>query len=351
MKTKLTLIIAVILAMFVGLVVYTQGVDNAKLRLVRLWGYVTLTNNPLLPSQDKDLLALKQPSAHAAQAIEPRVDLKEVLSGGPPKDGIPAIDRPRFVKASASPYPNTEKVIGITLNGEARAYPYSILNWHEIVNDKIGDTPITVTLCPLCDTIPVFIRKVNGQETTFGVSGKLYQSCLVMYDRKTDSLWAQPWGIAVAGPLTNRILKRIPAVKTTLGQWKKKYPNTRVLSTKTGHYRNYFRYPYGSYDTDTNLIFPIRNLNKLSHHPKEIESYIWQADAKTPKNHFSGASFHITHKEMKRINKKTIPFAGNQITVTWDKQLSTVRFYDSTGKEIPSSTAYAFIYPAFFETK
>ena len=341
---KIVLLILVLLVLGFGAMIVYVGWDNTKLKLTRWWGYFTVQNNPLLPQRDKDLQAIKK----STLSSEPRISLTELLAGGPPKDGIPSIDKPKFDTPKTMPFKEDETVIGVFLNGEARAYPYSILNWHEIVNDKIGNTSITVTLCPLCDTNPVFVRMVNGKETTFGVSGKLYQSCLVMYDRLTDSLWIQPWGMAIAGPLVNQSVPRIPAIKTTLGLWKKKYPDTKILSTNTGHSRDYHYFPYGTYYTDDKIIFPVRNLDKLQVHPKLIESYIWQADNNTPLNQFSGSSYHISHEQMKRLKKQSITFNGKPTLVIWDEQFNTVRFFQGD-KEIPSSTAFAFIYPAFFE--
>ncbi|MEM9246720.1 MAG: DUF3179 domain-containing (seleno)protein, partial [Cyanobacteria bacterium P01_F01_bin.153] len=124
-----------------------------------------------------------------SSAIASRISLDELLNGGPPKDGIPSIDQPKFDTAKTTPFESTDTVIGVVINGKAKAYPLKILNWHEIVNDTVGGTNITVSYCPLCDTIVAF----NRSETTFGVSGKLYQSCLVMFDRTDNSLYAQPW--------------------------------------------------------------------------------------------------------------------------------------------------------------
>jgi len=162
---KIVLLILVLLVLGFGAMIVYVGWDNTKLKLTRWWGYFTVQNNPLLPQRDKDLQAIKK----STLSSEPRISLTELLAGGPPKDGIPSIDKPKFDTPKTMPFKEDETVIGVFLNGEARAYPYSILNWHEIVNDKIGNTSITVTLCPLCDTNPVFVRMVNGKETTFGV--------------------------------------------------------------------------------------------------------------------------------------------------------------------------------------
>jgi hypothetical protein len=343
MKKKIVYILIGLLAVFIILVVAMGGWSNFKLKMTRVWGFVTIGNNPLLKSYDEDLKNIE------SESQETRVDLDRLLSGGPPKDGIPSIDDPRLVDISKSEFSQDELIIGVYLNGEARAYPYGILNWHEIINDKIGDLPITVTLCPLCDTNPVFIRKVDGQETTFGVSGKLLDSCLVMYDRLTDSLWSQPWGIGIAGEKNNQVLEKVPSFKTTLGDWQKKHPNSKILSTDTGYNRDYSRYPYGSYYTDKSLIFSVRNKDKLELHPKEIISYVWRFDEQTPKNKFSGESIQVVHKELQENKEQEFDFKNQKIKAVWDEQLKTVVFYDKDNKIIPSSTAFAFVYPAYFK--
>ncbi len=313
--------------------------DDAKLKLTRLWGLRTLENNPLLPAYNKDLKALDTGQA--------RISLDDLLAGGPPKDGIPALDHPTFDAPSQTPFADDERVLGVFINGQAKAYPYSILNWHEIVNDSIGGVPVSVTYCPLCETGIVFERRVGGKETTFGVSGKLFQSCLVMYDRLTDSLWSQPWGLGVVGPHVNESLKRYPAVRTTLGLWKKVHPATTVLSANTGSGRDYFRYPYGSYYTSDALIFPVRNTERVVGPVKDIESYYWAANEATPKDQFAGVSVHFPWQEV-ALKKSVVQGVGKRkIEARWDEGLQSVRLFEN-GQELPGSAAFAFVYPAFF---
>lgn len=337
---KITFIVTALLFSGIVYLFYNPfAFDDLKLKLSPFWGYATVRNNPLLEELDPDLAIVDQNA---------RISRELILAGGPPKDGIPAIDNPKFVSTDETSYADEELVIGVVYRGIAKAYPYKILNWHEIVNDTIGDLPIAVTLCPLCDTNPVFIRRVNGKETSFGVSGKLFQSCLVMYDRTSDSLWYQPWGIGLAGKHANAVLKRFPGIKTTLGKWKERHPDTLVLSSETEYQRDYHRSPYGTYDTNSTIIFPVRNQEYRNNHPKAIESILWEADEKNPIDHFSGHSFHISHKKMKDVREKTISFASRRVTVKWDSGLGTVRFFETDGEEIPSTTAYGFVYPAIF---
>ncbi len=336
-------IVFILFGLGLGCATWAMGWDNLKLQTSRVWGFFTIGNNPFLQIYDKDLKDFVE-----MNIPDPRVDVAELRSGGPGKDGIPSIDNPKFVSIDATEFPDEEIIIGVYQNGEARAYPYGILNWHEIVNDKIGDTPISVTLCPLCDTNPVFIRKVNGVETTFGVSGKLYQSCLVMYDRLTDTLWSQPWGVGVLGPETNDFLERIPSVKTTLGQWKKMHPKTKVLSTDTGYRRGYFRYPYGTYYTDDRLIFPVRNQETREVHPKEIMAYYWIADGQTPVDYFSGPWAAVSLAEVQEKEEVILPFGEAKIKAIWDTDLETVRFLSAEDELLGGSTAFGFVIPAFF---
>jgi len=273
-----------------------------------------------------------------------RIALDELLAGGPPKDGIPSIDAPEFDTADTTPFQPDDQVIGLVVNGEARAYPLNVLNWHEIVNDTVGGKAVTVSYCPLCDTIAAFDRG----NTTFGVSGLLYQSCLVMYDRADDSLYAQPWAQGIVGPQVNQTLEVMPAVKTTLGQWLAQHPDSPILSTRTGHRRDYQINPYGSYDVDDQLFFPVRNQAQRELHPKAATSYVWQPDSQTPHNQFSGDSHLFVHDDIRRLGAQTVEFAGQTVRARWDDTLSTVVVEAEDGTVIPSTTAFAFVYPAFF---
>ncbi len=317
------------------LVFQAGGWDNFKLRYFHLTSY--------FHNQERELEDIRAQNLNPTESS--RINLAALLNGGPPKDGIPSIDNPRFDTAQTTPFAPEETVIGVVVNGEAKAYPYGIMNWHEIVNDTVGGKNLAVSYCPLCDTIVAFER----QDTTFGVSGKLYQSCLVMYDRADDTLYSQPWAMGIVGKAVNQNLDRIPAVKTTLGNWLQQYPDSQILATDTGYNRNYQRYPYGTYYTDRRLIFPVRNQQKLAQHPKAIVSYVWSSDTQTPKNRFSGASHRFDHQELQQLGEKTVDFNDRKIEASWDSQLETVIVREMDGTVIPSSTAFAFVYPAYFD--
>lgn len=333
--TKITLgTISLFTLTFGAMVVSAGGWDNFKLQ------YFHLTS--VFHDQSKELDDIKK--QHSQPQDTPRINLDNLFNGGPPKDGIPSIDDPQFDTATTTPFNQEETIIGVVINGEAKAYPYKIMNWHEIVNDTVGGINISVTYCPLCDTIAAFTRG----NSTFGVSGKLYQSCLVMYDRADDTLYAQPWTLGVVGPRVNHNLERIPAVKTSLGNWLEEHPDSKILSTDTGYTRNYQRYPYGTYYTDERIIFSVRNQDQRTLHPKAIVSYIWESNNQTPKGQFGGASQQFYHEEMKQVGEKTVQFNGREIKARWDEKLETVIVEETDGTRIPSSTAFAFVYPAFF---
>lgn len=185
------------------------------------------------------------------------IDYSELLSGGPPRDGIPSIDNPQFVNlAEAEAWlAANEPIIALEINGEARAYPLQIITWHEIVNDTVGQTTVAVTFCPLCNSAITFDRRFNGEVFEFGVSGLLRNSDLVMYDRTTETLWQQFTGEAIAGDLAGERLALIPSSLISFADFKAAYPAGQVLSRQTGFNRRYGENPYVGYDKIGNNPF------------------------------------------------------------------------------------------------
>jgi hypothetical protein len=182
---------------------------------------------------------------------DPLVEPDQILSGGPPPDGIPAIDDPKFVRvADVDWLGDTEALLAVTIDGETRGYPFQILTWHEIVNDTVGGVPVAVTYCPLCNSGVGFDRRVDGKVLDFGTSGRLYASNLVMYDRQTESLWPQFTGQASVGMMTGTKLEFIPVFPVGWSEFREAHPDAWVLSRDTGHSRDYGRNPYVGYDTD-----------------------------------------------------------------------------------------------------
>ena len=202
------------------------------------------------------------------------VDPDKLARGGPPKDGIPSIDNPKFVSVEDADQWMKENdiVLAITYKGVKRAYPLRIMAWHEIVNDTIAGDPILITYCPLCGSGIAYERKINGEEVEFGTSGKLYNSNLVMYDRKTNSYWSQIDGLAIVGELSGTILTPLPVSIATVAwrDWKKAHPDSDVLSRETGFtIRPYGVDPYSGYYKDSSILFPVENRDDRAN-PKTV---------------------------------------------------------------------------------
>ncbi len=186
------------------------------------------------------------------------VDPRDIIPGGPPPDGIPPIDDPRFISPDEAEWLSDEEpVLAVEIAGDARAYPLQIMVWHEIVNDEVGGIPISVTYCPLCNTGVAFERPtIDGRLLDFGTSGKLYNSNLVMYDRQTETYWAQATGRAILGELVGEQLTLVPARILSFGDWRSEHPRGLVLSRDTGHERPYGENPYVGYDrSDRPFLF------------------------------------------------------------------------------------------------
>jgi hypothetical protein len=183
------------------------------------------------------------------------IPLAEIRSGGPRKDGIPSIDVPRLERLQqgkaggwAAGLDDKEPVIGLSIGGDARAYPLRVLTWHEIVNDRFAETPVAVTYCPLCNAALAFERRVGGRVLDFGTTGNLRHSDLVMYDRQTESWWQQFTGEAIVGSMTGQRLRLIPSRLESFGRFRQRFPDGQVLVPNNPSARNYGANPYVGYD-------------------------------------------------------------------------------------------------------
>jgi hypothetical protein len=179
------------------------------------------------------------------------VSTGEMMSGGPPRDGIPPIDDPNFVtpEEAGEWLADNEPVVIFEHNGDARAYPLQILTWHEIVNDTVGELPVSVTFCPLCNATVVFDRRLGDTVYDFGVSGLLRHSDLIMWDRQTESLWQQFTGEGIVGDLAGAQLRFLPSAIISFADFRTAHPDGLVLSRETGFNRRYGQNPYIGYDT------------------------------------------------------------------------------------------------------
>lgn len=262
------------------------------------------------------------------------------LSGGPPKDGIPSIDNPKFISAKDANWLSDDELgLGIVHKNEARFYPFRILVYHEIVNDFIQSDPILVTYCPLCFTGIGFIREIDNEPVEFGVSGKLYNSELVMYDRKTDSYWPQTLGKAVLGPSTGKVIKKIPTDTVKWGDWKKTHPDTKVLSKDTGFLRNYDgSNPYGRKGdfTDINLQFPLEN--------KDSRLNAYEIVYGVENNNKFKAYKKSDLEEKLKIEDI---LGGEKVAIEFDKELKSAKAYKESGDQIVVDTLFWFAWAAF----
>ncbi len=246
------------------------------------------------------------------------IPLDDIITGNPHKDGIPSIDEPVYESVGAADQYLDNDGYGLVVEagGEERFYPYQILVWHEIVNDTFNGEALAVTYCPLCFTGVVFERMIAETVVEFGTSGKLYNSNLLMYDRKTESLWSQAMGEAVVGDLTGARLKLYPSLTISWTEFKQNYPGGEVLSRQTGHTRDYTSDPYGprGYYEDASVWFPLSNEDARAH-PKTVIYGYRSATAQK--------AYALDAVEQKVLINDQV--GEEAVLIFWDSDLSTVR--------------------------
>ena len=264
----------------------------------------------------------------------------QIFHGGPPRDGIPALSDPKLITAGEADYLEPiDRIVGITLKGQSRAYPIAILNWHEIVNDNIDGQQFAVTYCPLCGTAVAFDATIDGSATEFGVSGLLYNSDVLLYDRDTESLWSHILSKAVSGKQVGKKLTLLPVSHTTWRDWREKHPDTLVLSDDTGHYRDYQRDPYAGYEESRYTYFAVNNEAPDNYHPKEIvvgldidgvyKAYPFIELDKQGKSRFSDA-----------VN-------GTLFNFDWDSANRSITITNSAGQQVAGIQGFWFAWFAF----
>jgi Protein of unknown function (DUF3179) len=243
------------------------------------------------------------------------VPLDQFLSGGPGKDGIPAIDEPRFLPASrVDVIEPQEPVVELVLRGRARAYPIQILIWHEIVNDEVADIPVAVTFCPLCNTSLVFDRRVDGRTLDFGTTGNLRNSDLVMYDRQTESWWQQFGGAGLVGRYAGTRLDVLPSRIVAWKQFRQEHPRGFVLSRDTGNPRPYGENPYEGYDeVESAPSFPTTRGNDTRVSPKERVVFIERGDE----------SVAIPFSTLAARRTVRVEVGGHSVVARWKKGVSS----------------------------
>lgn len=269
----------------------------------------------------------------------------EILSGGPPKDGIPALSDPTFTKASAETrIAGTEPVITVDINGDVRAYPVRYLTWHEIANDTVGGVPVAVTFCPLCNSGITFDRRIPQGTLTFGVSGKLRNSDMVMYDRETESWWQQAIGEAIVGDLQGVKLKQLPTWMESWDEYRARHPDGLVMAEPDFN-RQYGRNPYVSYDSS---IKPFLYSGEFPPHDiPALARVVRVGDAAWPLTRLA----------------KVGAVTENGVTLNWNagqasaldaprigkgRDVGTVRVRDAQGNDLPHDVMFAFAFHAFW---
>jgi hypothetical protein len=270
------------------------------------------------------------------------VPAAEILRGGPPRDGIPAIDKPifmsaTFMSATGAGLAASERVMGVYFKGIARAYPIRMLNRHEIVNDTFGETGVVVSYCPLCGSGVVFLLPQGEGENTFGVSGLLYNSDVLLYDRQSESLWSQLMLQAISGQRRGETLTLLAASHTTWAEWQKRYPDTLLLSEASAPGLNYKNNPYAGYESSPQLWFPVQQKSAvLGTKERVLGLSINGVDKAYPYSELaqSAAEFEDV-------------VGGKKVRLVWSEAAQSVYVLDSEGQQLPSVTAYWFAWFSF----
>ena len=291
--------ITIILLILIAVVVYFFAFDN------------TQTKHTVSDS------ALETGQTINTDGVRHNVPLDEIETKLDP-DGIPSIDNPMFVPVGTADFlKDNDPGIAVSMNGIDRFYPFQILVWHEIVNDIFGDQRVLVTYCPLCLSGIVFDPLVDGEAVEFGTSGKLWQSNLVMYDRKTNSYWSQVLGEAIVGPMTGAKLEILPSDRMEFGDWKKSFPYGEVLSKKTGAVRFYGHDPYGDYYTsNTYFIADVSNYDNRLENKEYILGLVVNGRAKA-----------YVPSQIKKLGEIEDEFEGRIIVAKYHNKLGVVRLY------------------------
>ena len=267
------------------------------------------------------------------------IPLSAIHAGGPPRDGIPALQHPLFIRANqpGAPQPQ-QRVLGLSINGDARAYPIAILNWHELVNDRIGGQPVLISYCPLCGTGMAFAAKEAGYKAlSFGVSGLLYNSDVLMFDRQTGSLWSQILSRAVSGPLLGSRLQPLVLEHTDWRDWLSRHPHSRVLSPATGYSRDYSRNPYASYASSPTVMFPV------GHRDARYPAKSWVLGLE-----LNGQYRAYPLPELAHSHAPITDHLGDRaLTIIYDHHSRNARVLDADGSQLPALTAYWFAWSAF----
>lgn len=270
----------------------------------------------------------------------------EIISGGPGKDGIPALDDPQFIEASAETRIGPrEPVITVAMDGaRARAYPIRYLTWHEIVNDVVAGIPVAVTFCPLCNSGLTFDRRVNGEVLRFGVTGKLRYSDMVMYDEQTQSWWQQAVGQAIVGELTGTVLQSVPTWMESWEEFRSREADGLVMA-EPAYNRSYGRNPYAGYDSLNRPFLysgeaPPHGIEPLSRVVR-VGDRAWPLDRLSKEQQISEAGVQISWQAGQAS-------ALDSAEIDKGKDVGSIRVRDAEGRDLPHDVMFAFAFDAFW---
>lgn len=267
------------------------------------------------------------------------VPANEIFWGGVRRDGIPAIDEPNFVSPDKAIFlRDWDRVLGVFHNGIAKAYPIKIMEKHEVVNDKFDGQAVTVTYCPLCFSGMTFDTQGKYGHLSFGVSGLLYNSDVLLYDRQTESLWSQIRTQAISGQLKGARIAPIPTAHTTWREWRSRYPQSEVLSFDTGFRRRYGDNAYAEYQRSRDLMFPVPN--RSNRYPKKAKVLGIIVDGRTKAYPFKELREHGSSTFVDITN-------GKPYTIHWSEEDEYARILNADGDELPSVIVYWFAWYAF----
>jgi len=288
----------------------------------------------LLIAEHPSLLSDSFNGFNVSKSLIPK---EEILSGGPPRDGIPAILEPKFETANKTKWlKDDDMVTGIDFKGIQKAYPLRILVWHEAVNDEVNGSTILVSYCPLCGSTLVFNRDFGGKTLTFGISGLLYQSDVLFYDHQTESLWSQLEMKAVTGEMMGTKFEIFPSVMATWKEWKTEHPQTLVLSRDTGFSRDYSGDPYSGYEDSTSIMFPIKHKNN-KFHPKEKVLVVVSGEVAKA----------YPFSELKKVKTPLEDRVGDKDIVISFQDGNYVEAKDKSGNRVESFISYWFAWYTF----
>jgi hypothetical protein len=299
-----------------------------------VWLRILFYGGALVFISYKTALAWYQGDYNGFDVANSLVPIDQIEQGGPPKDGIPSIDQPVFYSENEAKGQASERILGVTFNGVSKAYPVAIMNWHEIVNDDFNGKSVIVTFCPLCGTGMAF---ESESPQGFGVSGLLYNSDMLLYDRQTESLWSQIMEKAISGSRQGEQLNTVPVQMTSWQEWKKQYPDSKLLSRDTGFSRNYDETPYLGYEKSSLLYFQVGHTDDRYHKKENVIGLTIEGRSKV--------------WPLSELNTTDVPLRdsiGNtDIIVHYKSATDHAWITDAKGELLPAVRGYWFAWIAF----